>query len=72
MNNGTNVMDCTSNQNMFPSKGSISQYYSPTIILGQWALDYNKECVFGAYNQAHTRKTQMHLSLTSSEHSRRT
>jgi len=33
------VMDCTHKINMFPAKGGISQYYSPIIILGQWALD---------------------------------
>jgi len=45
---------------MFTAKGGISKYYSPRIILGQWALDYKNECAisFGTYVQAQTNPKQ--------------
>ena len=47
------AMDNTAKLNMFPAKGGISPYYSPSILLGQRTLDYNKECTvpFGTYYQ---------------------
>jgi hypothetical protein len=49
------VMESTKKLNFFPSKGGISEYYSPRMILHQKKLDYKKHCKhsFGSYVQAH-------------------
>ena len=49
------VIESTKKLNFFPSKGGISEYYSPIMILHQKNLDYKKHCKysFGSYVQAH-------------------
>ena len=49
------VIELTKKLNFFPSKGGISEYYSPRMILYQKNLDYKKHCrySFGSYVQAH-------------------
>jgi hypothetical protein len=49
------VTESTKKLNFFPSKGGISEYYSPRMILHQKTLDYKKNCKysFGSYVQAH-------------------
>jgi hypothetical protein len=49
------AMECAKKLNFFPSRGGVSSYYSPRMILHQQNLDYNKHCsiAFGTYVQAH-------------------
>ena len=49
------VMESARKLNFFPSKGSVSQYFSPRAILHQVPLDYTKQFryEFGQYVQAH-------------------
>ena len=48
-------MESARKLNFFPSKGSISEYYSPRMIIHQKNIDYKKHCKysFGSYVQAH-------------------
>jgi hypothetical protein len=49
------VMESTKKLNFFPSKGGISEYYSPRMILHQMNIDYKKHCKysFRSYVEAH-------------------
>ena len=48
------AMECVRWLNSFPTKGGISNYYSPRTIITGRTIDYNKHCVipFGSYVQA--------------------
>ena len=49
------VMDCTKKLNFIPSKGGISKYYSPHVIVTHRSVDHQKHLMhpFGTYVQAH-------------------
>ena len=48
------AMKVTSDLNLFPVKGGVSDFYSPNVILSRQNLDYKKHCryEFGSYVQA--------------------
>jgi len=48
------AMKVTSDLNLFPVKGGVSDFYSPNVILSRKNLDYKKHCMykFGSYVQA--------------------
>ena len=48
------AMKVTSDLNLFPVKGGVSEFYSPNVILSKRNLDYKKHCMFefGSYVQA--------------------
>ena len=48
------AMKVTSDLNLFPVKGGVSDFYSPNVILSRQNLDYKKHCMyeFGSYVQA--------------------
>ena len=48
------AMKVTSDLNLFPVKGGVSDFYSPNVILSKRNLDFKKHCLheFGSYVQA--------------------
>ena len=52
--------------NFFPSKGGVSTYYSPRMIMDQTNLDYTKHCTmpFGAYVQAYHESNPHNTSVS--------
>jgi hypothetical protein len=62
------AMNQANQLHLFPVKGGVSPYYSPSMILNQTNLDYTKDCTapFGAYVQANyeTVKTNSNFTRT--------
>ena len=52
--------------NFFPTKGGVSTYYSPRMIMDQKNLDYTKHCTtpFGAYVQAYHESNPHNTSMS--------